>query len=200
MQTRGRPRSFDRDVALEVAMRVFWEKGYEGTTIADLTGAMGLKPPSFYGAFGDKCTLFREAVQRYADNDGAAPMRALRETPTLKGALQAMLHAAIGLYAQPGRPSGCLVVTAAINCTPEHAGHMSELAERRMRMRTAIEARIAQGQAAHELPAHVDAAGLAEFFATVLQGLALRAKDGASIEQLTGSVDLAMRALEPKAA
>lgn len=200
MQTRGRPRSFDRDVALDVAMRVFWEKGYEGTTIADLTGAMGLKPPSFYGAFGDKCTLFREAVQRYAETEGAAPMRALTETPTLKDALEAMLHAAIGLYAKPGKPGGCLVVTAAINCTPEHAGHASALAKRRTRMRSTIEARIRQAQAERQLSAQVDARGLAEFYTTVLHGLALRARDGATAEQLMGSVRLAMRALEPQAA
>jgi AcrR family transcriptional regulator len=199
MQTRGRPRSFDRDVALDVALRVFWEKGYEGTTVAELTGAMGLKPPSFYGAFGDKDKLFREVVQRYVATHGAEPMRALNDAPTLKGGLEAMLRSAIRLYADPDRPRGCLVMTAAINCTPEHAGHMSALSERRLLMRASIEARIRQARA-QDLPGDVDEAGLAEFFTTVMHGLALRAKDGASTEQLMSSIGLAMKALEPEAA
>lgn len=196
MQQRGRPRSFDRDAALDTAMQVFWAKGYEGATVADLTGAMGLKPPSFYGAFGDKGSLFREVVQRYLATKGAGPRRVLEQTTGVRNAVEAMLRCAAELYAAPGAPGGCLVVTAAINCTPEQTVHADDLAARRLDMHAAICERLDQARQAGELRDHADPGALAEFFTTLLQGLALRARDGASHRDLCQSVALGLKVLD----
>lgn len=83
---RGRPRSFDREAALEQALRLFWERGYEATSVADLTAAMGIRPPSLYAAFGDKSALFGEVVDRYREGHGAYATRALAEEPTARAA------------------------------------------------------------------------------------------------------------------
>ncbi|WP_154401311.1 TetR/AcrR family transcriptional regulator, partial [Bordetella pertussis] len=93
MAERGRPRSFERTEALRQAMEVFWSKGYEGASLADLTSAMGINAPSLYAAFGSKEALFREAVQRYADTEGARTRRALLEAPDARAAIEGMLLA-----------------------------------------------------------------------------------------------------------
>src|SRR4051794_32394754 len=87
-RARGRPLSFDREAALDKAMHVFWEKGYEAASIADLTAAMGITPPSLYTAFGDKEHLFLEAIEAYGRGPGAFGARALAEEPTARSAVQ----------------------------------------------------------------------------------------------------------------
>ena len=114
---RGRPLSFDRDAALETAMHVFWERGYEAASIADLTSAMGITPPSLYTAFGDKEQLFLEAIERYALGYGSAGARALDEEPTARGAIERWLLEAANELTQPCHPKGCMVVMAATNCS-----------------------------------------------------------------------------------
>ena len=101
---RGRPLSFDRDAALEQAMHVFWERGYEAASIADLTAAMGITPPSLYTAFGDKEKLFLEAIERYALGPGSAGPRALQEEPTARGAIERWLLEAADELTRPCHP------------------------------------------------------------------------------------------------
>src|SRR5580698_9405051 len=105
----GRPRSFDEGTALDAAMRLFWERGYEGTSMADLTKAMGLNAPSIYAAFGDKKSLFRLAAQRYADGPAQYQAKALRE-PTLGGVIQALFRNTIEFLNDSGHPSGCMTL------------------------------------------------------------------------------------------
>jgi AcrR family transcriptional regulator len=114
---RGRPLSFDRDAALEAAMHVFWERGYEAASVADLTAAMGITPPSLYTAFGDKEQLFLEAIERYALGYGSISARALREEPTARGAIERWLVEAAKELTEPCHPKGGLVVRAATNCS-----------------------------------------------------------------------------------
>ncbi len=113
---RGRPLSFDRDAALETAMHVFWERGYEAASVADLTSAMGITPPSLYTAFGDKEQLFLEAIERYALGYGSAGARALKEESSARGAIERWLLEAANELTQPCHPRGCMVVMAATNC------------------------------------------------------------------------------------
>jgi len=111
----GRPRGFDENAALEAAMRVFWEKSYEGASLSDLTSAMGINKSSMYAAFGDKAALFRRAMERYREG----PMRYMREAlekPALRDAVADLLHSTVRFLSQPGQPPGCFSVQAALAC------------------------------------------------------------------------------------
>src|SRR5258708_5550554 len=109
----GRPRGFAEDTALEAAMRVFWEKGYEGATLGDLTDAMGINRSSLYASFGDKETLFQLAIARYADGPAAYLRKAL-QLPTVRAVVAALLHGALELLTDPTSPRGCLSVQGAL--------------------------------------------------------------------------------------
>jgi len=191
-QTRGRPRSFDRDEALRLAMQVFWSKGYEGTTMADLTAAIGVKAPSLYAAFGDKNALFREAVDFYSTTTAAGPMNTLKDGKGVREDLHNMLHASITLFAG----KGCMVVTSAINCAPENSAHAEELKARRHNKRAALEKRFREAQQQQELRADADIDGLSDFYTAVLHGLSLSARDGVGCERLSGTVCHALKALD----
>src|SRR5258708_5290678 len=114
----GRPRSFDRAEALESAVRVFWEHGYDTTSVALLGERMGISVPSLYAAFGDKRTLFTEALDLYLRNYADFAVRALTEEQTAFGAITRLLHDAAVAYSREGYPPGCMLITAATNCTP----------------------------------------------------------------------------------
>jgi AcrR family transcriptional regulator len=194
MATRGRPRSFDRDAALRRAVVLFWERGYEGTSIADLTEAMGIAAPSLYAAFGSKEKLFREAVAAYSQD--SATERALVHEPTARDAVAAMLHDNADEYSDPATPPGCLLVLGAPVGTPEHSGVRERLARER---RTAVEQlreRIERGIAEGDVPAGTDAATVAGFYSTVLDGMSIKARDGASSGELHAIADAALAAWE----
>jgi AcrR family transcriptional regulator len=190
---RGRPLSFDRDAALERAMHVFWEHGYEAASIALLTSAMGITPPSLYAAFGDKEKLFLEAIERYALGPGSAWTRALAEEPTARESIQRLLEEAAAELTRPCHPLGCMMVMATTNCSVA-AQHIQEvLAKRRAIGVGNMQARIQRGIDKGELPKGTDAAALANFYATVYQGMSMQAKDGASHASLLATAEMAMK-------
>jgi AcrR family transcriptional regulator len=186
---RGRPRSFDREKALERAMQVFWKQGYEATSIHDLTRAMGINPPSLYAAFGDKERLFMEAVERYQRECGPAVACILDEAQTARGAIERLLTESAGQMAHSGDPRGCMLIT---NCSAPSV--QSALAGRREHQKAALKARIDRGAREGELPRGTDTAALADFYTTVLQGMALSARDGATRKSLLAAAEAAMRA------
>ncbi|MFE9682865.1 TetR/AcrR family transcriptional regulator [Streptomyces sp. NPDC006285] len=188
---RGRPRSFDRETALEKAILAFWEHGYEGTSVSDLTEVMGIGAPSLYAAFGDKRSLFEEVVTAYGARYGSFGERALAEEPTVRAAVERMLREAAAEYTEPGRPPGCLVVHAATNCTTPEVEE--SLRARRNANIAAIESRIRAGVAAGELPADTDAAALARHTGAMIQGMSQQARDGATKEELEAVAELAAR-------
>lgn len=190
---RGRPLSFDRDAALETAMHVFWERGYEAASIADLTAAMGITPPSLYTAFGDKEQLFLEAIERYALGYGSAGARALVEEPTARGAIERWLLEAANELTQPCHPKGCMVVMAATNCSAAAERVQDALLRRRTEAIASVGRRIQGGIDSGELPAGTDAGDLANFYATIYQGMSMQAKDGATHASLLATVRTAMR-------
>jgi TetR/AcrR family transcriptional regulator, copper-responsive repressor len=190
---RGRPLSFDRDAALEKAMHVFWEHGYEAASIAELTAAMGINAPNLYTAFGDKERLFLEAIERYGKGPGSYVQRALNEEPTARRAMQRLLDEAADELTQPSHPLGCMMVMATTNCSVA-AEHIQEaLVKRRALGLAIIQARIQRGIDEGDVPAKTDAAALANFYVTVYQGMSMQAKDGAPRESLLASVEMAMR-------
>jgi TetR/AcrR family transcriptional regulator, copper-responsive repressor len=187
---RGRPRSFDRETALEKAILAFWERGYEATSVSDLTRLMDIGAPSLYAAFGDKRSLFEEVVREYGVRYGSFGDRALAEESTARAAVERMLREAAVAYTAPGHPHGCLVIHAATNCsTPEVE---ESLRARRNANIAAFESRIKADVAAGALPAGIDAAALARHTGAMIQGMSQQARDGASREELEALVEIAM--------
>ncbi|MCI3273020.1 TetR/AcrR family transcriptional regulator [Streptomyces cylindrosporus] len=190
VRPRGRPRSFDRETALEKAVMAFWEHGYEGTSVSDLTRVMGIGAPSLYAAFGDKRALFEEVVGVYGARYGSFGDRALAEEPTARAAVARMLREAAAEYTAPGRPHGCLVIHAATHCASPEVEE--SLRDRRNANIAAIERRITADVAAGELPAGLDAAALARHTGAIIQGMSQQARDGASREELEALAEIAM--------
>ncbi len=189
---RGRPRSFDRDAALEAAMEVFWNKGFEGASLQDLTAAMGINPPSLYAAFGDKEGLFLEAVERYRKKiSDACPYS---EEPTAREAMYKLLHDLACTYTSSGNPRGCLIVMAATTSSASSPKMQQLLAEQRANGRARIRARIERGIREGDVPEDTDVAALTSFYAAVIAGMSLQSRDGASRRALLATVDAAMRA------
>jgi AcrR family transcriptional regulator len=188
---RGRPRGFDRDAALDVAIREFWDRGYEATSVADLARAMGIAMPSLYAAFGDKKTLFREAVERYQATYGASVVAV---GGTAQDAVSSMLRTAAREYTDRSHPAGCLVITAATNCTPDAADIRDELRGIRNANVESLARLIGDDIAAGRLVPGTDANALARFYGAVVQGMSQQARDGASPDELRAIADAAMRA------
>lgn len=194
MVTRGRPRGFDRDTALAAAMKIFWQFGYEGASMAALTHAMDINSPSLYAAFGSKEALFKEAVQLYMATEDEKTRRTLAEQPTARGAIEAMLRRSVANLADPAGCRGCLLVLGDSNAAPEHAGIHQYLAQRRKEIQAAIEERIRRGVADGDVSAGANVKVVSAFLMTVLQGLSLRARDGASREAMLQVAEAALAA------
>ena len=192
---RGRPRAFDHDAALTAATLLFWERGYEATSIADLTGAMGIKPGSLYAAFGDKKSLFREVVECYGRSPVGAFMGvALEEEPTAYAAFARILREAAVIYPDPTHPAGCLTISAATNVSAQDAEVEEFLRTLRNSNLDVFEARLRAARAAGELPEATDPRTLARYFAAVIQGMSQRARDGAEAAELAETAELALAA------
>jgi TetR/AcrR family transcriptional regulator, copper-responsive repressor len=190
---RGRPREFDRAAALEKALVLFWERGYEATSMAALLAATGVGAPSMYAAFGSKRKLFDEVVQEYSRVHHAFMARALLEESTLKAGMQRLLREAAEAYTQPGLPRGCLVLSAAVNCsTPEvqqalRAQRASDLEALQRLIQVAIDNA--------ELQPGTDARTVAVFTSVTMQGMAAQARDGSERSELEAVATLALQAL-----
>lgn len=185
---RGGPRTFAREEAIQIAMRLFWRHGYEGVSISDLTSAIGIAPPSLYAAFGSKAALYREALDHYSGLPGA--LTALATAETLEGTVEQVLHRAVDAVTDPSGERGCMISTGMLQCAGELAGLASELAGRRRRMRDQIAGALARwldDAAASALARHV---------IVVVQGLAIQARDGATredLEQVVGDAVAGLR-------
>lgn len=190
---RGRPRAFDRDAALAKAMLMFWDRGYAGVSISDLSQAIGINPPSLYAAFGDKQRLFEEAVGCYLAGEGSFAARALAEESTARSAVARMLTEAARNFTQWPNPPGCMVVAAATNCAEEDGAAAAFLQKRRKMAEEQIRTRIKRGITQGELPHNTDAHGLAAFIAAVFYGMSTKARDGASRKELETIAAAAMK-------
>lgn len=179
----GRPRAFDMDTALEKALEVFWRKGYDGTSLSDLTEAMGINKPSLYAAFGNKEQLFLKAIEMYESRPCSFFLPAL-EKPTAYQVAEHMLYGAAMNMADSNHPQGCVVIQGALSCSEAAATVKEALMNRRVEGEQKIRERFERAKQEGDLPASADAETLARFLGTVLQGMAIQANNGASAEQL----------------
>lgn len=200
MADRGRPRSFDRQEALQTAMRLFWARGYEAVSLSDLTEAMRIRAPSLYSAFGSKEGLFREAVALYAATEGAANDSSFAAAATAREALTALLRGTAARMVRPGEPVGCLVVLGALNCTAQNEGIVEFLRELRRQSTASLRERLERGRLEGDVSADADLDALADYYSCVASGLSLLARDGAGPNQLRAVVDLALLSWDAVAA
>lgn len=187
----GRPLSFDRDDVLEKAMHAFWESGYETTSIADLTAAMGVTAPSLYAAFGNKQQLFIEAMHRYA-GDPAAWEQTMRDAPTAREAVAGMLRGAALLYTGDTTPRGCLLASAAATGSADAAEVRAAIAAERRSRRDIVIRRIEADIALDKLSKHTPATVLGDLALAVIQGMSVLARDGADRTRLLALADAAV--------
>jgi len=190
----GRPRTFDREEALKKAMMVFWKKGFEGTTMADLIAAIGMKAPSVYAAFGNKDALFREAVELYKNKVEQGPLKVLNKTRSIVKALENSLNENVEMFSGP-EASSCLIMAGAINTAPEHQEHVQHLKNLRSLYKEALKDRFKQAIEDGQLIEGAQPDALAEFYFGFIHGLALRAKDGSTKKELHASCKFALEAL-----
>jgi AcrR family transcriptional regulator len=189
----GRPRSFDADQALDRALQVFWRRGYEGTSLSDLTAAMGINRPSLYAAFGAKEALFRKALDRYAEGHASYVKEAL-EQPTARRVVESLLRDAAVLLTDPRNPPGCLNVQGALACGGDAEPVRRELALRRVAAQKVLGVRLKRAQAEGDLPADANPAELARYVATVLHGMSVQAASGATRAELLRVAHTALQA------
>lgn len=192
-RARGRPRAFDRGAALMKAMRLFWIKGYEATSIADLTAALGVGSTSLYAAFESKDALYAEALRLYSATYEDLVLGRFRQAPTAREAALAYLwdSAAAMTGSDCDLPRGCMVTLGTVGSE----GH-DELGELMKGTRSGgyvvLLARLNQAVAEGELSRSVDVTNLARYLQTVQSGMAVRARDGASREELQAVAGIAM--------
>lgn len=186
----GRPRGFEPQHVLDIATRLFWEHGYDGVSISDLTDATGINRRSLYDTFGSKEDLFRRAVEHYVAGTGGYAAHALSR-PTAREVAHAMVHGAAYATSTPGRPSGCLLVQGALAC--DAALLQAELAELREAGVAALAERFTAAQSAGEI-AGEDPVALARWIAATCQGIAVQARSGATREELHAIAARTLRA------
>ncbi len=192
--SRGRPRSFDRDNALEIALQLFWQFGYEGVSIAQLSAMMNINAPSLYAAFGSKEQLYQEVVQLYGHKYAVLLSAPLQAAGPVREALRNTLYAAARSFSSTGNPPGCLFASGMLRSANEHAGAAQLCAKQRELALQAITQRIEQAQQQGEIPPSSNSRALASLYAAVIQGMSVQAIDGASFTQLCELADAAMLA------
>lgn len=186
---RGRPRAFDRQLALDQAMRLFWDRGYDGTSLADLTEVMRLSPSSLYSTFGDKESLYKAAVEQYLNGPGSYMGRALARPGPARAVFAQMLAEAARELSEASQPAGCMVALGATHCSPQSRAVQEFLREKRGESIRLLAARIPPA----ELPADVTPEHMAAFMMAVLQGMSVQARDGAAEAELLALSQLALR-------
>jgi AcrR family transcriptional regulator len=192
----GRPRAFDTGHALDAAIDVFWRRGFEGASLAELTAAMRINRPSLYAAFGDKAQLFQTALRRYVDCNMGYVAEALAK-PTARECAWAFLVGNAEAVTLPGRPPGCLSVQAVV--TPEDSTEFAVLAENRAAIEEQFTNRFRRAIAEGDLPADEDPDELAGLLITIASGFAIRAADGTARSSLLSMAQRTMAAFPPDA-
>lgn len=189
---RGRPKVYERDEALATAMRLFWAHGYEGVSVADLSEALGVTPPTLYAAFGNKEQLFREALDLYVATETGFIRQAIAEEPTAFACISRILRECARRYGSNSSPAGCLVGSGVLRCADTHKSVASVLSKRRNATRDLFAVRLKGAVKSAEISRSTDPDALAGFYAAVLQGMSVQAIDGASVKDLMAIAETAI--------
>jgi AcrR family transcriptional regulator len=189
-RTRGRRPTFEREEALEIALDLFWRHGYEGVSISDLTQAIGIAAPSLYHAFGSKEELYKEVIGRY-QGVGLSAAQIAACSSSLE-ATRRVLEFGVSAVTGSKGPLGCMVSSGLLMCSPQHSGVAVHVRKERAKLRAALQKSIEKDIRSGELDASVNAASLARFYATVLQGMSVQAIDGATQADLTAVMKTAL--------
>lgn len=190
---RGRPRTFDRSTAIEQAMKLFWDRGYEGTSFDDLVGAMNIGPSSFYHEFGSKEQLYREAVDYYLSAYLAFFPRTLSTRQDARVTFEALMKESATFLTNGTSPAGCMISLAGTHLPPDLQSVADFTKGIRKSSEQAMVKRLRKGISDGELPSDTDVKEIAGYFSAVICGMAVQARDGASRKQLLAIVRLAMR-------
>lgn len=185
---RGRPREFDPDEALAAALQIFWQRGYEGASMAELTEAMGITKPSLYACFGNKEALFKQALELY-ERDKLSYTRAALEAPTAKGIAERMLRGTLALSSGEADNRACLGVISLVACTTLAESIRDQVTARQLSSCNALVERFEQARKDGDFPAHIEPQALATYLYAVLQGMGVQASSGASRERLEQLVE-----------
>lgn len=194
MADKGRPRSFDRETALRAAMLKFWEKGFDGASLADLTTAMGINSPSLYAAFGSKEELYLESLTLYAGEVGVEIWSALDATADVRQAFEKFLQATIDAYCQASVPRGCMIALDALHRTQSSDKVCTVLRNHRLTNIEILQKRLERGIRDGDIPPSVDCHAAATFYATVQNGMSILARDGGTRADLAATALGAMAA------
>jgi AcrR family transcriptional regulator len=190
----GRPREFDAETALDQAMEVFWRHGYEGATIAQLTEAMGINPPSLYACFGNKEGLLKAALDRYTKLRGVW-MDEVVAAPTARDVAERMLMGIAEKQTDPANPPGCLLVQGGIACGSGSENVPFELAARRAENEDQLRERFVRAKAEGDLKPSSDPAALARYVSAVSVGMGVMASSGSDREALRQVASVAVQAV-----
>ena len=188
VSTRGRPREFCTDAALATALRLFWSKGYEGTSLSDLTDAMGVTRPSLYAAFGNKEQLFRQALDLYEREKMAYIGQAL-EQPTARAVAKWLLEGALATATGEREPRGCLGVIASTACGSEAECIREEVVKRSKIVQEAMIERMQRAIDEGDFNAPANPEAITKYLIAVVQGMSVQAGAGASRTELESVVD-----------
>jgi AcrR family transcriptional regulator len=194
----GRPREFDLEKALDEAMEVFWRHGYEGATIAELTAAMGINPPSLYAAFGSKEGLLKAALDHYSKTRVEC-LREMLAAPTAREAVKNFLLGLADLQTDPANPPGCLLVAGGLACGEGSESVPFELAAHRARAEDLLRERFERAKAEGDLPAGADPAALARYLSAVTAGMGVLASSGANRAELRDVALISLRTFAEQA-
>jgi AcrR family transcriptional regulator len=192
---RGRPPAFDRETVLAAARDTFWKHGYDGSSIADLTAAMGITPQSLYAAFGSKAELYRETLDQYRRMPRPEPGNPFLDKLDTVTAFERFLTNSAKIFTAPEHPKGCMISTAVLNCAEENEPIAHHVASMRLQTLDIFTARIERGIAEGDMRSDADARSLARFLGAILQGMSVQARDGATTDELLALLSHALSEL-----
>lgn len=183
-RTRGRPRQYDEEVALQAAGEVFWTKGFSATSLDDLAAAMGMNRPSIYRAFGDKEAVYRKTLMQFCQGMEAAFERTMLAENDIRKALASFYREALAVYTSGEQPRGCLVMSTAVAAAACHPEIQADLLNIIRDLDQKIAKRLEQAREAGQLEASFDATGRAAVAQSLLHSLSLRARAGETPSRL----------------
>jgi len=189
-RTQGRPREFDRDLALRQAMDVFWINGYQDTSLAQLTQAMNINAPSLYAVFGNKEKLFERALALYTETEGRSALRALENEHTGKAAIRSMMRDNVTLFTSFPRPRSCLIILGTVSVPLGNSVLQGVVRAYRMHILQSVRKRLRISVKARELSSGANLTVIANLCLTVLNGLSIQVLDGVPRSTLFRSIDV----------